>query len=296
LEQTPERARFSGRTSTRAERDVMKYGTDGSENPSATPRRRVETTPGLRPAEAPRRRSREAQREANSDSTLTPELEREPKEAAERATERAEDLEVPFAEPDIILPSAARKRAARAAEESGQDRSRDGLARGEFNAKDLFPSASAAASTSTEFGNDGTFHFMKDVAEGDRTMLNRKRNRYWTFYDRMQRQLKREWSPRRELRKRDPFGTVYGVGTFYTVVDMTLNADGSIRKLDLARSCGLPFLDDEAIRALHAAGPFPNPPEGMKDSSGLIHIKFGFALEVVSGRVRFLRARPEKMF
>jgi len=69
-----------------------------------------------------------------------------------------------------------------------------------------------------------------------------------------------------------------------------------VRKLELARSCGLSFLDDEAMRALNAAGPFPNPPEGMKDQAGLIHIKFGFALEVVSGRVRFFRARPEKIF
>ncbi len=138
-------------------------------------------------------------------------------------------------------------------------------------------------------GEGGSNDYLRDVEEGDRTLLNRKRTRYWAFFDRVKRQISKQWSPVSEYRKRDPYGNVYGVKDRYSTVDVTLNGDGSVRRLYLSRTSGLDFFDDEAVRAIQSAAPFHNPPEGLKDEDGLVHFTFGFYFEIASGSFRFIR-------
>ena len=55
--------------------------------------------------------------------------------------------------------------------------------------------------------------------------------------------------------------------------------------------CGVDVLDDEAVRAFEAAGPFPNPPDGLVQSDGLITFEFSFHFEIGAPRTswRILR-------
>ena len=153
---------------------------------------------------------------------------------------------------------------------------------------ELFPSLDNAEAAEM-LGDGGSIDYLRDVAEGDKTLLNRKRTRYWAFFDRVKRQVSKQWSPVSEHRKRDPYGNVYGVKDRYSTVDVTLNGDGTVRRLYLSRASGLDFFDDEAVRALKSAGPFHNPPEGLKDEDGLVHFTFGFYFEISSGSFRFMR-------
>lgn len=152
----------------------------------------------------------------------------------------------------------------------------------------LFP-ALLDAEAAEMLGEGGSNDYLRDVAEGEKTLLNRKRTRYWAFFDRVKRQVSKQWSPGAEYRKRDPYGNVYGVKDRYSTVDVTLNADGTVRRLYLSRGSGLDFFDDEAIRALKSAAPFHNPPEGLKDEDGLVHFTFGFYFEISTGTFRFMR-------
>lgn len=153
---------------------------------------------------------------------------------------------------------------------------------------ELFPSLHDAQAAEM-LGEGGSIDYLRDVAEGDKTLLNRKRTRYWAFFDRVKQQISKTWAPVDEYRKRDPYGNVYGVKDRYSTVDVTLNGDGTVRRLYLSRASGLDFFDDEAVRALQAAAPFHNPPEGLKDQDGLIHFTFGFYFEISSGKFRFIR-------
>lgn len=153
---------------------------------------------------------------------------------------------------------------------------------------ELFPSLDNSQAAEM-LGDGGSDDYLKDVAEGEKTLLNRKRTRYWAFFDRVKRQVSKQWSPVSEYRKRDPYGNVYGVKDRYSTVDVTLNGDGTVRRLYLSRGSGLEFFDDEAVRALKSAGPFHNPPEGLKDEDGLVHFTFGFYFEISSGTFRFMR-------
>ncbi len=285
----PEDAKFTGRQDTQADRDMVKKGTEGSA--VAALRKSDAASSASSPASAAAPKVSDT---AEQGKASTPEDPREEPSVTDR-DERVEDMPK---ESDIILPT--KQDDTRDGEEKDANVARGALREGKKSledAKGLFPSARDAKAVANKLGDGGTFDYLKDVDEGDRTLLNRQQNRYWVFYDRMQRQVERNWKARKEWRKRDPYGNVYGVGSFYTVVAMTLNSDGSIRKMRVSRSSGKEFLDDEATRALSMAGPFPNPPEGMKDEDGLIHINFGFMFEVVSGGgLKLFRARPERPF
>lgn len=132
-------------------------------------------------------------------------------------------------------------------------------------------------------GDDGSIDYLRDVDEGDKTLLNRKESRYAAFFDRVKIQIADKWSPVSTYRKRDPRGNVFGVKDRYSQVRVTLNGDGSVRQLFLARESGLDFFDDEAVRSIRAAAPFHNPPEGLKDDDGLVHFTFGFYFEISAG-------------
>lgn len=53
--------------------------------------------------------------------------------------------------------------------------------------------------------------------------------------------------------------------------------------MTVAAPSGIPFLDEEALRAFRDAEPFPNAPKAAIDSrDGLIDFSFGFLFEVAS--------------
>lgn len=130
-----------------------------------------------------------------------------------------------------------------------------------------------------------------EVPEGEKDLLNRKQTRYWAFFDRMKTSVRRKWNPLDVYRLNDPQRQIYGVEDRLTVLKVTLNGDGSLRNLFVEKPSGVPFLDDEAMRAFRAASPFPNPPEGLKDKNGQIDLRFGFFLDIQSRGSRIIRFR-----
>ena len=70
-----------------------------------------------------------------------------------------------------------------------------------------------------------------------------------------------------------------------------LDAKGTITKVAVIGDSGAEHLDEEAVRAMNAAGPFPNPPDGLVDSTGHIEFDFGFTLDFVEGSQRIFRYR-----
>jgi outer membrane biosynthesis protein TonB len=126
-----------------------------------------------------------------------------------------------------------------------------------------------------------------DVDEtGETNLLNTVPYRYAGFFERVKRNVRQHWDPNREYRLRDPSGEVYGHKDRYTVLRVVLDKRGYILDTTIAGQSGLPFLDNEALRAFGSSGPFLNPPEGLvKD--GKIRFDFGFGFLIASSRQRF---------
>ena len=134
---------------------------------------------------------------------------------------------------------------------------------------------------------DGTSDHLPDIEEGDRTVLNANSYRFADYFLQMKRAVERQWRPGEVYLSRDPTGEVYGVKDRYSVLRVTLDGKGNVVELVTGRQSGLDFMDAEAKRAMRDAGPYPNPPEGLADSDGMIRFEFGFFFEVSNGRGRF---------
>jgi TonB family protein len=291
-EERPEEARFRDQFDSKADKETARRnpGTNQSEGPAQInpqamnsqgsrsqqgqrsqpthePDREREPKPPVPSDEEPS--DEEPSTEASADNQPS-ESDAEPDEAAE-PSEQAVDLEeAETAEEGMVEKSSGQKQ-----QPSKPDPSK------------LFPSMESAQASM----GGGSVDYLRDVDEGDKTLLNRKQSRYWSFMSRLKDQVVQEWSPGEEYRRRDPRGKVYGVKDRFTSLRITLNGDGSLRTIYVASASGLDFYDDEAVRAVREAAPFPNPPEGMKDKDGLIHITFGFMLDLHTGSMRNIRIR-----
>lgn len=127
----------------------------------------------------------------------------------------------------------------------------------------------------------GSVDHLEDVANGAETELNSKRWVHASFFNRVKRQVAQSWQP----------GVVFGRKhsgsgmdkTWPTEVRVTLRPTGELASVIVLKGCGLQELDDEAVRAFRAAGPFPNPPQALV-SNGVIVFEFGFFFEVGGSR------------
>ena len=130
----------------------------------------------------------------------------------------------------------------------------------------------------------GSVDHLEDVDNGDETALSSKRWVYASFFNRLKRTVAQNWDPGTVWRRSDPQGTVYGFKTRVTEVRVSLAGNGTLAKIVVTSPSGVNELDEEAVRAFHAAAPFPNPPDGLVAKDGLITFAFSFYFEIGAPR------------
>ncbi len=150
----------------------------------------------------------------------------------------------------------------------------------------LVPSMSALDKVTGAAPND----HLRDVEEGEGTFLNTKEWKFASFFNRVKQSVGMHWDPGSSLRVRDPSGQIYGGRDRYTVLAVTLNERGMVKEVYVEKSCGLDFLDLEAVQSFERAQPFPNPPPGLITTDSTVRFSFGFFLEMGGGpRMRLFR-------
>jgi TonB family protein len=164
--------------------------------------------------------------------------------------------------------------------EGGGEDSSEGRS-GQPGVANLLPSPAVLDKITGAAAND----HLQDVDEGEGTYLNTKEWKYASFFNRVKQSVSQQWNPGQTLRLRDPTGNIYGGRDRYTVLAVTLTNNGAVREIYVEKSCGLDFLDLEAIQAFERSQPFPNPPPGLVQADSSVRFQFGFFLEM-SGRPR----------
>ena len=130
---------------------------------------------------------------------------------------------------------------------------------------------------------------VEGVDVGDATFLNTREWKYAGFFNRVKQNVAEVWNPMDAARVRDPTGSRYFGKDRTTVLAVTLNPQGTITEIKVARSSGLDFLDQTAIDAFEKAQPFVNPPPGLADARGDIRFTFGFHVSTGGGGFKFFR-------
>ncbi|HTN52580.1 MAG TPA: TonB family protein [Anaeromyxobacter sp.] len=124
---------------------------------------------------------------------------------------------------------------------------------------------------------------LEGIDEGEATALNTHRFKYATFFNRVGEAIYHEWDPNRAYEVRDPDRRMFPVRDYTTIVEVLIDGSGNLSGIRLLRGCGLDFLDEELLRAIRKAAPFPNPPTGMVEGDGRIHVSLAYTLLQGSG-------------
>ncbi len=131
-------------------------------------------------------------------------------------------------------------------------------------------------------GLSQTDDYLKDVEEGDQTLLNTREFIYYSYFMRVKDQLRSHWNPRirknvQVLYAKDR--NLANLNVKATSIRVTLNKSGYLEKIELLKTSGYEELDVAAIQAFRAAAPFLNPPHGLLESDKRIRIVWDFILE-----------------
>jgi TonB family protein len=154
------------------------------------------------------------------------------------------------------------------------------------------PNLKPTQETLERIAGGGSVDHLDDVAEGDETALNAKGWVHASFFNRLKRQVAQNWNPGAATRRSDPTGAGFGSKARITEVRVALTKTGALAKIVVVSSSGIQELDDEAVRAFHAAAPFVNPPVQLANHDGLIVFGFGFYVEPQQTRTTWRVVRP----
>ena len=126
--------------------------------------------------------------------------------------------------------------------------------------------------------------FLPGVESGSHTLLNTKEFTYYSFFVRMKEQLYWRWL---KYFKRDHSASLISLAQerqrlFSTYLYAVLSSDGEMQDLMVVDSSGSEVADTAALHAFLSAAPFPNPPGGLVEADGFIHIRQSFHIYVGS--------------
>ncbi len=127
-----------------------------------------------------------------------------------------------------------------------------------------------------------TDDYIKDSELGMQTLLNTREFKYYSYYNRIKRQLSNYWEPKIKEKVEGMFRRGRKIASQedrITRLLIELNAEGVLVGVKLVGESGVSDLDDAAIEAFREAAPFPNPPAGIIDPDGKVRIRWDFVLE-----------------
>jgi TonB family protein len=119
----------------------------------------------------------------------------------------------------------------------------------------------------------------------DQTAVRARASALALFMRQIEASISRNWFPQSVYTRVDPSGTIQGVER-RTAMRVRVRADGSLERLDVESTSGVPALDEEALAAFHRAKPFPKPPALALDSKGGLTFPFSVTLDLELARFK----------
>lgn len=115
-----------------------------------------------------------------------------------------------------------------------------------------------------------------ELERGPKTVLDSRAHLYAGFFTRVHERILEHYDVQGAMNRHDPRGLALADAPRMTVLRVQLDRSGAITKLSFIEESEVEYLDAEAVRTIRAAGPYPNPPDGLFDASGTLVIHVGF--------------------
>jgi TonB family protein len=117
---------------------------------------------------------------------------------------------------------------------------------------------------------------LENIEEDAETRLNTFEYKHAVFFNRIKENVARAWDPIKQVRRFDPNGALFGRRDRVTVVEISIDKQGNVVMAKVKKPSGVFYLDEEALRAFRAAGPFPNPPKVIFGQNESFSFPFSF--------------------
>lgn len=120
-------------------------------------------------------------------------------------------------------------------------------------------------------------NFTPDIRPGNQTALKTRAHPYAVYLARMHRRIHELWGFG-FLEQLDGRGANYPLNdpNLWVNLEISVNADGTVHKVTIARTSGKTEFDVAAIDAVISAGPYDSTPEAIRSVDGRIYLRWGF--------------------
>ena len=117
----------------------------------------------------------------------------------------------------------------------------------------------------------------KTLPEGNENILNTQESIYYSFYARIYDAIGPIW----QSRIRDvPGRRQVAQGDYTTTVDIVFDHDGNLVGINHLHDSGIREFDSAVDTSWHRIERFPNPPKGLLDKNGQVHMGWTFTVQV----------------
>lgn len=131
-------------------------------------------------------------------------------------------------------------------------------------------------------GHSGLREYIPNVDEGSFTSLNTDQFMFYSFFSRINEQLRPRWvnnirrfAGQQSLEELERLALVPRV----TSIEVVLDQEGYLERVLVRNSSGSDGLDHAAAQAFRLAAPLLNPPQEMIEADGFIHLYYNFRVD-----------------
>jgi TonB family protein len=131
-------------------------------------------------------------------------------------------------------------------------------------------------------GQSSLAEYIPGVQEGAFTALNTDQFTYYTFFARVNEQVRPRWIHLvRGFISRQSVPALENLARLErrTLIEVIIDKDGEYIAGAVMNTSGERELDQTSVEAFRTAAPFPNPPRGLMEADGKIHLRYGFVVE-----------------
>jgi TonB family protein len=120
-------------------------------------------------------------------------------------------------------------------------------------------------------------NFVPDIRTGNQTALKTRAHPFAVYLARMHRRIHELWGFG-FLEQLDSKGANYALNdpNLWVNLEVSVNADGSLHKVTIAKTSGKTEFDVAAVDAVISAGPYESTPEAIRSVDGRIYLRWGF--------------------
>lgn len=138
------------------------------------------------------------------------------------------------------------------------------------------PQEEEADAGESQAGADQTL-LDKQLRYGNSNALNTEESVYYSFYSRIYAAIAPLWqSEIRSIPQRRSIPS----GDYVTAIDLVLDTDGNVIRVDQLQSSSIPEFDQAVFRTLKKLNRFPNPPKDLIKADGYVHTQWTFSVRV----------------